>query len=218
MIKENLSTILGQLPANCRLIVVSKFRSHAEIMEAYASGHRAFGENRVQDLVEKQKQLPADIEWHLIGHLQSNKVKYIAPFVALIHSVDSLKLAEEIDKQAAANKRTIRCLLQVHIAKEESKFGFSPDELILELKNSQWKNLQHIQICGLMGMATLTNDQGQIRNEFKTLKTLFEVLKKTVFSGIPTFTELSMGMSGDYKIAVEEGSTMVRVGSKVFGG
>jgi pyridoxal phosphate enzyme (YggS family) len=200
-----------------RLIAVSKTHPVEKIQEAYDSGQRIFGENKVQELTEKQPVLPADIEWHLLGHLQRNKVKYIAPFISLIQSVDSLRLLEEIEKQAERNKRTIDCLLQVYIAKEETKFGLSPDELLDVIQSAEFKSLQHIRIVGLMGIATLTGDTQQIRQEFRSLKALFEQIKSMNLPGPLFLREVSMGMSADYPIALEEGSTLIRIGTAIFG-
>lgn len=216
-IKNNINNLRQNLPPGCKLIAVSKTKPVGKIMEAYSAGQRIFGENKAQELVAKFETLPKDIEWHMIGHLQTNKVKYIAPFIALIHSVDSFKLLEEIDKQAERHNRVISCLLQVHIAEEETKFGFSPDELINLLNSEKLKQLQHVRITGLMGMATLTGDTDRIRKEFHGLKTLFEKLKTHALPPHIQMTELSIGMSGDYAIAAEEGSTMVRVGTAIFG-
>lgn len=198
-----------QLADNVHLIAVSKTKPNDLILEAYEAGQRIFGENKVQELVEKEQSLPKDIEWHMIGHLQTNKVKYIAPFVSLIHAVDSIKLIEEINKRAKNNNRVIRCLLQLHIAKESSKFGLNK-EGILEILESKFSN---VSIVGLMGMATFTSDEKQIREEFKYLKGFYDELKEQH----PSFSILSMGMSGDYDIAIEEGSNMVRIGSSIFG-
>lgn len=210
-IKENLSLIKSRIPESVVLVAVSKTKSNKLIMEAYNSGHRVFGENKVQEMVLKWETLPKDIEWHMIGHVQRNKVKYMAPFVSLIHGVDSLKLLIEINKQAKKNDRTINCLLQVHIAKEETKQGFNVIELDLVFKKLQ--SLENIQIKGLMGMATFTNDNSLIESEFKLLKSKFDLLKLNN----KKFDVLSMGMSGDYKSAIIIGSTMIRVGSKIFG-
>lgn len=201
-----------------RLVAVSKTKPIEMLQEAYDFGVRIFGENKVQEMVQKSETLPSDIEWHLIGHLQRNKVKYIAPFVHLIHAVDSLKLLKEIDKQALRNSRVINCLLQIYIAKEETKFGLSETQVIELLQSDDLKNLQNIRLVGLMGMATNTDNLDQIRQEFRGLKALFEQIK-IEFSDLENlyFSEISMGMSGDYQIALEEGSTLVRVGSKIFG-
>ena len=216
-IENNLNEIRKNIPAACSLIAVSKTQPVERIQEAYSVGQRVFGENRAQEMQSKFEALPKDIAWHMIGHLQTNKVKYIAEFVTLIHSIDSVKLLEEVDRQAARFKRKIPCLLQVHIAEEETKFGFSPDELTALMSSSFWKEPRSVSIQGLMGMATFTDDQQQLRKEFRSLKTLFDKLKS---SGVPagvTMETLSMGMSGDYHIALEEGSTMIRVGTAIFG-
>ncbi|WP_020526514.1 YggS family pyridoxal phosphate-dependent enzyme [Flexithrix dorotheae] len=200
-----------------KLVAVSKTKPASMLQEAYDLGIRIFGENKVQELTEKYELLPKDIEWHMIGHLQSNKVKYIAPFVSLIHGVDSFKLLKEINKRAVQNNRVISCLFQMHIAKEESKFGLSEEELMDMLQSEAFKNLSNVKMKGLMGMATYTENEDIIRNEFKSLKTLFEKVKSTFSADNLDFTEISMGMSGDFKIALEEGSTMIRVGSAIFG-
>lgn len=200
---------------NATLVAVSKTKPNNKILELYDQGQRVFGENRVQELVEKHESLPDDIEWHMIGHLQKNKVKYIAPFVNLIHSVESLGLLKTISKEGAKNDRVIPVLLQVKIATEESKFGTTDKELIEMVEES--KELNNIQVCGVMGMATFTTDMEQVRQEFRYLKETFDVLKSDHFTDTEHFKEISMGMSGDYKIALEEGSTMVRVGSLLFG-
>ncbi len=202
---------------NVKLIAVSKTKPEEEIMEAYNAGQRVFGENQVQELVEKHDHLPKDIEWHLIGHLQTNKVKYIAPFVSLIHSADSLKLLAEIDKQAAKNNRVIECLLQIYIADEETKFGLGFDEAIELLRSPEFSELKHIKIKGVMGIATNTQNEKQIRDEFYELKIFFDGLKQSFFKKDDGFKEISMGMSSDYKLAIEQGSTMIRVGSTIFG-
>lgn len=216
-IEENLKKIHTQIPDNVRLVCVSKFHSNEAILDAYHAGERIFGESRVQELCEKQISLPSDIQWHFIGHLQTNKVKYIVPFVDMIHAVDSLKLLEEIDRQAGKVDRIVRCLLEVHIAREPSKFGFLPEQLEEILKGEEWKNFRHVQICGLMGMATYTDNQTQIRQEFRTLRLLFDQLKVSFFSQNENFRELSMGMSNDFQIAIEEGSTLIRLGTIIFG-
>ncbi len=197
------------------LLVVSKMRSIEEVYSIYHQGQRQFAENRVQDLLSKKDQLPDDIQWHLIGTLQRNKVKWVAPFISLIHSIDDFKLWEEIHRQALMNKRIIPGLLQIKVAAEESKFGFSFDRLLQILEQDPWNLLSGVQIRGVMGLSSLTDDQNQIRNEFKTLKMYFERLKTQYFN-YPEFSTLSMGMSGDYQIAIEEGSTLVRIGSKIF--
>lgn len=218
-IADNLKELKEELDLhNVKLIAVSKTKSNEEIMEAYNAGQRMFGENQVQELVDKQQQLPQDIEWHLIGHLQTNKVKYIAPFIHSIHSVDSLKLLIEINKQAAKKNRVINCLLQVYIADEDTKYGLGYDELIDLLRSEELAQLKNVQITGLMGIATNTKVEKQINDEFYELKVLFDGIKVSFFRKDDSFKEISMGMSGDYKIAVEHGSTMVRVGSTIFGG
>ncbi len=217
-IKENLQTFNQVLHGtNCRLVAVSKTKPIEMLQEAYNCGIRLFGENKVQELTEKYEALPKDIEWHMIGHLQTNKVKYIAPFVSLVHSVDSQKLLAEINKRASQNNRTIACLLQIHIAEEESKFGFSEDEVNALLESPEFASYQHIAIKGLMGMATFTENQAQIRKEFKYLKSLFNRLKNRFSASNLHWEEVSMGMSGDYQLAIEEGSTLIRVGSSIFG-
>ncbi|MET4081870.1 pyridoxal phosphate enzyme (YggS family) [Pedobacter sp. UYP30] len=200
------------------LIAVSKTKPKEDILEAYEAGQRIFGENQVQEMCEKQTELPKDIRWHLIGHLQSNKVKYIAPFVELIHGVDSLKLLQEINKQAAKNNRIIDCLLQVYIADEETKFGLDFDEVIELLRSEEYLSLKNVKITGLMGIATNTKNEKQLSIEFNEMKVFFDGIKLSFFRKEETFKELSMGMSADYKIAIEEGSTMVRIGSSIFGG
>ena len=217
MTGENTAKIKKQLPGHVKLVAVSKTRTAEEIKSIYETGHRVFGENKVQELTEKYSLLPKDTEWHMIGHLQSNKVKYIIPFVHLIHSVDSFKLLKEINKQAKNNNRIINCLFQVHIAKEETKFGLSPDEINHILQSDEFRQLGHIKIAGLMGMATFTNDKKQVREEFRETKNLFNQIKERFYHDNDAFRELSMGMSGDYNIAVEEGSTIVRIGSLIFG-
>lgn len=201
------------------LVAVSKTKPAGDIQELYNLGQRQFGENYVQELVDKQAQLPPDIEWHYIGHLQSNKVKYIAPFVHLIHAVDSFKLLQEINKQAAKSDRVIRVLLQMHIADEETKFGMDENELttLLEYYKAQKDTMQHVQVCGLMGMASFSDDKEKVRAEFARLYNVFKFLKDSYFLYEPYFNTCSMGMSGDYRIAIEEGSTMVRIGSMLFG-
>ena len=202
---------------NVKLIAVSKTKPVEEVMEAYEAGQRVFGENQVQELVSKYEALPKDIEWHLIGHLQTNKVKYIAPFVSLIHSVDSLKLLQEIDKQAKKNKRVIDCLLQIYIADEDTKFGLGFDEAIELLRDEAFQELKNIRIVGVMGIATNTENQKMIKEEFYELKTFFNGIKQSFFRKDDSFKEISMGMSSDYKLAIEQGSTMVRIGSTIFG-
>ena len=215
-IKTNLERIKSEIPAHVTLIAVSKTFPADSVMEAHTCGHRVFGENKAQELVLKQKQLPEDIEWHLIGHLQTNKVRMVAPFIKLIHSVDSFDLLEEINKRAEKNSRTIDCLLQIFIADEETKFGLSMEEAESVLSSEKIKTLNNIQIKGLMGMATNTKDQNKIRKEFRGLKLFFDKLNESQTTNHKLQT-LSMGMSSDYKIAIEEGSNMVRVGSLIFG-
>jgi pyridoxal phosphate enzyme (YggS family) len=215
-VTENITALKRTLPAHVTLVAVSKTYPAPIVKEAYDAGQRIFGENRVQELTEKRAQLPGDAEWHLIGHLQTNKVKYIAPFVKLIHSVDSLKLLQEIDKQAKKNARVIDCLLQVYIAKEATKFGLDFSEAEQLLQSEELKKLEHVRIAGLMGMATNTGDLGQVRNEFRSLKVFFDRVR-LLPAPHSDLQVLSMGMTSDYKIAIEEGSTMIRVGSAIFG-
>ena len=210
-IADNTKKIRASIPESVELVAVSKTKSNEEIMEAYDVGQRVFGENKVQDMTVKNESLPKDIRWHMIGHVQTNKVKYMAPYVDLIHGVDSFKLLKEVNKQAAKNERIISCLLQIHIAEEATKFGLSPDECKEVV--IQAEALENITIKGLMGMATFTDNVSQIEREFKSLKELYEDLK----SDNKDFDILSMGMSGDYELAIKEGSTMIRVGSKIFG-
>jgi len=217
MIAENITKIRNVLQEGVTLIVVSKTKPIEAILEAYHAGQHIFGENKVQEMCAKYELLPKDISWHLIGHLQSNKVKFIAPFVSLIHAVDSFKLLKEINKEAKKNGRVIDCLLQFHIALEETKFGFSFDEATEMLHDESFFELENVRIIGLMGMATFVDSQEQIREEFRTLHNYFQIIKSHHFTLNPDFKELSMGMSGDYQIAMEEGSTMVRIGSAVFG-
>ncbi|WP_264549559.1 YggS family pyridoxal phosphate-dependent enzyme [Flavobacterium sp. N2820] len=222
-IQQNLNTIKSQLPAHVTLVAVSKTKPVADLMEAYNAGQRIFGENKIQEMTDKWEIMPKDIEWHMIGHVQTNKVKYMAPYVSLIHGVDSLKLLQEINKQAAKNNRVIDCLLQVYIAEEESKFGLDEQELEELLKQVQHdkENFKNIRIVGLMGMATFTENKHQIEKEFKHLKTIFDKIAASK-DGISKDTInrvsiLSMGMSGDYQLAISCGSTMVRIGSSIFG-
>ena len=216
-IQEEIKSIQERLPGHVRLVAVSKFHPIEALEEAYAAGQRVFGESKVQEMTTKYEALPKDIEWHFIGHLQTNKIKYIAPYVALIHGVDSFKLLKEINKQAIKAERIIPCLLQIHIAQEESKFGFSFDECRQMLEEGCWKELTHISIAGLMGMATNTDDENIIQQEFHSLGAFFQEIKDSYFSNQPAFKEISMGMSDDYPIAIAEGSTLVRIGSKIFG-
>lgn len=216
-IQDEIRNITDSLPQGVRLVAVSKFHPESSIEEAYATGQRIFGESHVQELREKQEHLPHDIEWHFIGHLQTNKVKYIAPYVSLIHAVDSMKLLREIDRQAQKAGRTIPCLLQVHVAREETKFGFLPDECRATAAAGEWRGLEHVRICGLMCMASNTDDMEQVRAEFRQAYDLFKELKAGPFADCPYFKERSWGMSHDYPVALEEGSTLIRVGSKIFG-
>jgi pyridoxal phosphate enzyme (YggS family) len=217
-ISENLNTIKSQLPAHVSLVAVSKTKPIADLMEAYNAGQRVFGENKIQEMTEKWEVMPKDIEWHMIGHVQTNKVKYMAPYVSLIHGVDSLKLLQEINKQAAKNNRVIDCLLQIYIAEEESKFGLDEQELeeILKQVQNDKENFKNIKIVGLMGMATFTENQNQIEKEFKHLKAIFDKINELSIINYP-LSILSMGMSGDYQLAISCGSTMVRIGSSIFG-
>lgn len=217
-IASNIKIFQNELdPIGVKLIAVSKTKSNQEIMEAYEAGQRIFGENQVQELVAKQEQLPNDIEWHLVGHLQTNKVKYIAPFITMIHSVDSLRVLKEINKQGQKLDRRIDCLIQIYIADEDTKFGLDHAELIELLRSDDFQAFQHVRIRGLMGIATNTDNQKMIKEEFYELKTLFDGVKTTFFRKDDYFDTLSMGMSSDYKLAVEQGSNMVRIGSDIFG-
>ena len=213
----HLQEVKATIDSGVELVAVSKFHPVEVLREAYEEGQRIFGESRVQELQAKQAALPPDIQWHFIGHLQPNKVKYIAPFVSMIHAVDSFKLLCEIDKQAAKVNRVIPCLLEMHVAQEESKFGFTFEECRALLAEGEWKNLSHVSIAGIMGMASYTDDLHQIQQEFQSLSDFFKELKNSYFSGNSQFCELSMGMSHDYPEAVKRGSTLVRVGSKIFG-
>ena len=215
-VKKNISEISSSLPEGVKLVAVSKFHTAETISKAYDAGHRIFGESRVQELIAKQPVLPDDIEWQFIGTLQTNKVKYIAPFISMIQSVDSLKLMKEVDRQAELNNRKIRVLIEVHIAEEESKHGFSPDEC-KAFFISEVQQFSNIQICGLMGMATFTDDTKQVSREFAKLNNLYNEIKSMPATDKIMFTELSMGMSDDYKIAIENGSTMIRIGTAIFG-
>ena len=217
-ITDNIKRLKNEIEAtNVKLIAVSKTKPIEDIQEAYDAGQRIFGENQVQELVEKAEILPKDIQWHLIGHLQTNKVKYIAPFISLIHGVDSLKLLKEINKQAEKNQRIIDCLLQIYIADEDTKFGLDFDEAVELLRDEEYLELKNIRVVGLMGIASNTSNEKQIKEEFYELKTLFDGIKLSFFRKEESFKELSMGMSSDYSIAIEEGSTMVRIGSDIFG-
>lgn len=216
-IQSQIHLVRSTLPPDVKMVAVSKFHPATVIRDAYDVGQRIFGESRVQELVAKQQELPEDIEWHFIGNLQRNKVKQIAPFISLIQSVESERLLREIDKQGAACERVIPCLLQIHIAEEESKSGFSPDACRQFMRSGSWRAFSHVKITGVMGMATFTDNREQLVREFRLLRSLYDEIKGNYFPGEPSFSELSMGMSGDYPIAVEEGSTMVRLGSVIFG-
>lgn len=212
-ISENLKKIKSEIPPGVSLVAISKTKPKDDILKAYETGHRIFGENKIQEMTRKWEELPKDIQWHMVGHVQRNKVKYMAPFVTLIHAVDSLKLLNEINKEAAKNQRIINCLLQVKIADEETKYGINIDETKAILSSEAYQKMENVKVIGLMGMATLTENEEKIKNEFRFLKSAFKSLKEQQ----PLFTTLSMGMSGDYKIALEYGSTMIRVGSFIFG-
>lgn len=216
-ISENLKKLKSELPENLSLVAVSKTRTLDEIMEAYNSGQRIFGENKVQEMESKWPEMPKDVEWHMIGHLQRNKVKYMAPFVSLVHAVDSLRLLKEINKEAKKNERVIKCLLQIKIAEEDSKFGMDKTDAINLLTSEDYKKLQNIKVVGLMGMATFTEDEKQVSNEFKKLKKIFDEFQTRSSEFQAEFSILSMGMSGDYKLAIANGSNMVRIGSAIFG-
>lgn len=217
-IANNLKNIKKEIDSvSVRLIAVSKTKPTTDILEAYDAGQRIFGENQVQELVEKYNSLPKDIEWHLVGHLQTNKVKFIAPFISLIHGVDSFKLLKEINKEAIKKNRTIDCLLQIYIADEDTKYGLGFDEAIELLSSDEYTQLKNIHIVGVMGIATNTDNQSQLKEEFYELKTFFNGLKESFFKNDAEFKEISMGMSADYKLAIKEGSTMVRIGSDIFG-
>ncbi len=216
-IQVQIKEILATLPEGVRLVAVSKYHPCEALEEAYAAGQRIFGESHVQEMTRKHETLPADIEWHFIGHLQTNKVKYMAPYVALIHAIDSFKLLAEVNRQAAKVRRVIPCLLQIHIAQEETKFGFSFDECRRMLDEGAWKELANVRIAGVMGMASNVDDNEQIKAEFCSLSKFFDEIKRTYFADDEGFKELSMGMSDDYPLAIEAGSTLIRVGSKIFG-
>jgi pyridoxal phosphate enzyme (YggS family) len=218
MPNDILNKVYEQLkPKRVTLVAVSKTKPNEAILEMYNEGQRVFGENKVQELTAKYEALPKDIQWHAIGHLQTNKVKYIAPFVSVIHSIDSLKLLKEVNKRAKQNDRTIDCLLQMHIAEEDTKFGLNKEEVVALLESDSFKQFENVRIVGVMGMATFTDNEQQVRQEFKNLKAIFDNLKATYFTNQASFKEISMGMSGDYELAIEEGSTMVRIGSLLFG-
>jgi len=216
-IAANIISLKKYIPSAVKLVAVSKTRSPEEILQAYGTGQRIFGENRVQELISKKDKLPGDIEWHLIGHLQTNKVKNIVPFISMIHSVDSFRLLKTIDSEASKINRIIDCLLQFHIAEEDTKFGFSMNEAVEMLDSESFRQMGSARVCGVMGMATFTEDTYQVRDEFRKLSGYYKELKERYFKQSPSFRELSMGMSGDYKTAIEEGSTVVRIGSIIFG-
>ena len=217
MIKENLDKIRATVPAGVTLVAVSKTKPVSDLQEAYEAGQRVFGENHALEMRDKHESLPKDIQWHFIGHLQTNKIKYIIPYVTLIHSIDTANLLEAVNKEAKKHDRVVDCLLQFHIAQEETKFGLDLDEARQLLDSQDFKSMQNVRICGVMGMATFTDDEEEIRKEFKHLKAIFETLKTEYFADQPQFKEISMGMSDDYPIAIQEGATMIRVGSKIFG-
>lgn len=217
MIQETIRNLTSELPQGVRLVAVSKFHPCEAIMEAYEAGQRIFGESKVQEMADKYEKLPKDIQWHFIGHLQTNKIKYMAPFVAMIHGIDSYRLLEEVNKHAAKARRTIPCLLQIHIAQEETKFGFSFEECKDMLAKGDWRQLQNIRLAGIMGMATNTDNTQQITDEFRSLSDFFQEIRNTYFKEDDCFCEISMGMTHDYHLAVEQGSTLVRIGTKIFG-
>ena len=216
-VAENLKEILAELPEGVRLVAVSKFHPNEAIEEAYAVGQRIFGESKVQEMTSKYESLPKDIEWHFIGHLQKNKIKYMAPYVAMIHAIDTFALLKEVDRYAAKSNRVIPCLIQVHVAQEETKFGFTPEECMEMFANEPWRELKNVQIAGLMGMASNTDNLDQVKAEFNTLHQLFLSAKEKWFAEDAQFKELSMGMSHDYHEAIACGSTIIRVGSNIFG-
>lgn len=216
-VADNIKIFVDEIPSHVKLIPISKTKPEDMILDAYNKGYKVFGENKVQDLVRKYESLPSDIEWHMVGHMQTNKVKYLAPFVHLMHGVDSLKLLRVINKEAGKSGRVLNVLLQMHIATEDTKFGFSEEEVMAILDSSDFHQMKNIKILGVMGMATYTSNFEQIRKEFKGLYNFFEKLKTNYFNMDQDFKEISMGMSSDYKIAIEEGSTMIRIGSMIFG-
>lgn len=216
-VKDNLLKIRQSIPSNVTLIAVSKTKPTEDILEAYQTGQRIFGENKAQEMKEKYALLPKDIQWHMIGHLQENKVKYIVPFVSMIHSVDSLKILLAINKRALLCNRVVDCLFEMDISHEESKFGLSMEELVSILSSEEYKQMENIRICGLMGIGSITEDKEQTRKEFRTLKEMFLEIKQKFFSNSEYFSQISMGMSSDYDLAIQEGSTMVRIGSNIFG-
>jgi len=217
VVASNIISLKKELPESVKLVAVSKTKPVSDILEAYNAGQRIFGENRVQELLSKKDSLPPDIEWHLIGHLQSNKVKYIVPFISMIHSVDSFKLLKVINDESGKINRITECLLQFHIASEETKFGFDMDEMVSMINSPEFNHMNSVRICGVMGMATFTDNESQIRNEFRYLSASFNELKRRFFPDSDSFRDISMGMSGDYRLAIEEGSTIIRLGSIIFG-
>lgn len=217
LISDNIQSFLGKIPENVQLIPISKTKPNELILDAWESGFKVFGENKVQELTRKYEELPKDIQWHMVGHLQSNKMKYIAPFVHLVHGIDSFKLIKIMEKEAKKAGRVMNGLFQLHIASEETKFGFSQDEIFEILDSGEFAEMEHVRMTGVMGMATLTNDENAIRKEFKELYRIYRNIKSGYFQNDENFKEISMGMSGDYKIAIEEGSTMIRIGSAIFG-
>jgi pyridoxal phosphate enzyme (YggS family) len=216
-IAQRIQDLRCSLPSEVSLLAISKYQPIERLQEAYDAGQRLFGENHIQEMAAKAATLPADIQWHFTGHVQTNKIKYMASFVSLIHAVDSFRLLREIDKHAARHGRVIDCLLQIHIAQEDTKYGFTPDECLNMLANEPWRELQHVRITGLMAMGSNTDDMEQVRGEFKQIKGLFDELKEKYFSDEPSFCQISEGMTDDYPIAIEEGSTIVRIGSMIFG-
>lgn len=217
LISDNIQSFLGKIPENVQLIPISKTKPNEMILDAWESGFKVFGENKVQELTRKYEELPKDIQWHMVGHLQSNKMKYIASFVHLVHGIDSFKLIKIMEKEAKKAGRIMNGLFQLHIASEETKFGFSQDEIFEILDSGEFAEMEHVRMTGVMGMATLTNDENAIRKEFKELYRIYRNIKSGYFQNDENFKEISMGMSGDYKIAIEEGSTMIRIGSAIFG-
>ena len=216
-IAQRIQDLRCSLPSEVSLLAISKYQPIERLQEAYDAGQRLFGENHIQEMAAKAATLPADIQWHFTGHVQTNKIKYMASFVSLIHAVDSFRLLREIDKHAARHGRVIDCLLQIHIAQEDTKYGFTPDECLNMLANEPWRELHHVRITGLMAMGSNTDDMEQVRGEFKQIKSLFDELKEKCFSDEPSFCQISEGMTDDYPIAIEEGSTIVRIGSMIFG-
>lgn len=216
-VAEQITRLQKELPEGVKLLAISKYQPIEAIQEAYDAGQRMFGENHIQEMAAKAAVLPKDIQWHFTGHVQTNKIKYMAPFVSLVHAVDSFRLLREIDKHAAKHERCIDCLLQIHIAQEDTKYGLTVDECRQLLANEPWKELEHVRITGLMAMGSNTDDMEQVRHEFRQIKGLFDELKEKYFANEPSFCQLSEGMTDDYPIAIEEGSTIVRIGSMIFG-